>query len=45
MKRVFLKTILNNKINIFQKISIYFSLININIYFIKLHRLKKLKNI
>jgi glycosyltransferase involved in cell wall biosynthesis len=45
MKRVFLKTILNNNINIFQKISIYFSLININIYFIKLHRLKIIKKI
>lgn len=43
MKRIFLKTILNNKINFFQKFSIYFSLININIHFLRLHRLKKKK--
>lgn len=42
MKRVFLKTIINKKINFFQKISIYISLIYINLNFLRRHRLKKI---
>lgn len=43
IKRTFLNTIINKKISFFQKISIYTSLIYINMNFLRVHRFRKIK--
>ena len=41
MKNLFIKTFFLNELSFFEKISIYFESLKINIYFYKKHKLKK----